>query len=68
MALGQQVSTLVDEATGEWQAHEQSDGWLVDPVQGPLANVWVSMVGQATVEAGVAAGDQVAVETDCARS
>jgi hypothetical protein len=63
VALGQQVSTLVGEATGEWRAHEQSDGWLVDPVQGPLDGTYgVGMVGQATVEAGVAAGDQTAVE------
>ena len=50
------------EALDEWQAHEQPDGWLEDPVLGPLASTYgVGMTGQAMVEAGSASGNEALI-------
>ncbi len=50
------------EALDEWQAHEQPDGWLEDPVLGPLASTYgVGMTGQAMVEAGSAGGSEALI-------
>ncbi len=56
------------EALGDWAAHEQPDGWLEDPVLGPLAGTYgVGMTGQTMVEAGDASGNEALI-VDALRS
>ncbi len=52
-ALSERATALIDQTAGEWSAHEQSDGQLLDPVLGASAGSYgQGMIGGAMVAAG----------------
>ncbi len=63
VSLSEQAAALAARASSEWTTHETADGWLIDPVVGPLAGSYgVGMIGQAMVEDGVAQASPALVE------